>query len=55
MLALRYSRSLSYDEMAALLHWSLPRVKVTLHRAKRAFRDIYVQMGHEHEVLQSQR
>jgi RNA polymerase sigma-70 factor (ECF subfamily) len=54
VLALRYSQSLSYQEIAALLRWSLPRVKVTIHRAKRAFRDTYLQMGHEHEVLHSE-
>jgi RNA polymerase sigma-70 factor, ECF subfamily len=55
VLALRYSQSLSYNEIAALLHWSLPRVKVTLHRAKRAFRDVYLHAGDEHEVLPSER
>ncbi len=54
VLALRYGQSLSHQEIAALLRWSLPRVKVTIHRAKRAFRDTYLQMGHEHEVLHSQ-
>jgi RNA polymerase sigma-70 factor (ECF subfamily) len=54
VLALRYGQSLSYQEIASLLRWSLPRVKVTVHRAKRAFRDTYLQMGHEHEVLHSE-
>jgi RNA polymerase sigma-70 factor (ECF subfamily) len=54
VLALRYGQSLSYQEMATLLRWSLPRVKVTIHRAKRAFRETYLQMGHEHEVLHSE-
>jgi RNA polymerase sigma-70 factor (ECF subfamily) len=42
VLALRYGQSLSYQEIAEVLGWSLPRVKVTLHRAKRAFKDAYL-------------
>jgi RNA polymerase sigma-70 factor (ECF subfamily) len=42
VLALRYSQSLSYREIAELLGWSLPRVKVTLHRARRAFKEAYL-------------
>jgi RNA polymerase sigma-70 factor (ECF subfamily) len=45
VLALRYHQSLSYQEIAELLNWSLPRVKVTIHRAKRAFKDAYRQAG----------
>lgn len=41
VLALRYTLSLSYDEIAETLGWSLPKVKVTLHRAKAAFRNAY--------------
>jgi len=41
VLVLRYTLSLSYQEIAELLNWSLPKVKVTIHRAKRAFRDAY--------------
>jgi len=41
ILALRYSQSLSYQEIADCLGWSLPRVRVTLHRARRAFREAY--------------
>ena len=37
-------QTLSYHEIADLLHWPLPRVKVTLHRAKRAFKDAYLEM-----------
>lgn len=44
VLVLRYMQTLSYHEIADLLHWSLPRVKVTLHRAKRAFKDAYLEM-----------
>ena len=45
VLALRYHQSLSYQEIAELLNWSLSRVKVTIHRAKRAFKDAYRQAG----------
>ena len=44
VLALRYHQSLSYQEIAELLNWSLARVKVTIHRAKRAFKDAYLQL-----------
>ncbi len=44
VLVLRYQQSLSYQEIADLLKWSLSRVKVTLHRAKRAFKDVYLQL-----------
>jgi len=47
VLALRYSQTLSYQEIADLLHWSLGRVKITLHRAKLAFRDVYVRCESE--------
>jgi RNA polymerase sigma-70 factor (ECF subfamily) len=40
-LVLRYQLGLSYAEMSDLLHWSLAKVKVTLHRARAAFRDAY--------------
>jgi len=40
-LALRYTLSLSYRDIAEVLHWSLPRVKMTLHRARQAFKDAY--------------
>ena len=43
VLVMRYFQSLSHKEIAECLHWSLPRVKVTLHRAKRAFKDSYLQ------------
>lgn len=45
VLALRYTLSLSYDEIAETLEWSLPKVKVTLHRAKAAFRKAYEANG----------
>jgi RNA polymerase sigma-70 factor (ECF subfamily) len=41
VLALRYTLSLSYEEIAETLNWSLPKVKVTIHRAKAAFRRAY--------------
>jgi RNA polymerase sigma-70 factor, ECF subfamily len=41
VLALRYSQTLSYQEIADLLGWSLAKVKATIHRAKRAFREVY--------------
>ena len=44
VLALRYHQSLSYQEIAEMLNWSLARVKVTIHRAKRAFKDAYLQL-----------
>jgi len=44
VLVLRYQQSLSYQEIADLLKWSLSRVKVTLHRAKRAFKEVYSQL-----------
>ena len=45
VLVLRYNQGLSYDEMAETLGWSLARVKVTLHRARRAFKDVYQEAG----------
>lgn len=36
-LVLRYFQNLSYEEMSQALGWSLPKVKVKLHRARRAF------------------
>jgi len=42
VLALRFSQSLSYQEIAECLNWSLGRVKVTLHRAKREFKEAYL-------------
>jgi len=42
-LVLRYTLGLSYEEIGETLGWSLPRVKVTIHRAKRAFKDAYVE------------
>jgi len=47
VLALRYTRSLSYQEIADLLGWSLPKVKVTIHRAKQAFKAAYLGVGEE--------
>ena len=42
LLTLRYHRALSYQEIADLLHWPLGRVKVNLHRAKHAFKQVYL-------------
>lgn len=42
VLALRYAQALSYQEIAEVLHWSLGRVKITLHRAKLAFKEVYL-------------
>ena len=44
VLVLRYHQSLSYREISEVLKWSLARVKVTLHRAKRAFKDVYLEL-----------
>jgi len=41
-LVLRYTLGLSYEEIAETLGWSLTKVKVTIHRAKAAFRKAYV-------------
>jgi len=41
-LVLRYFQELSYEEMMQILGWSLPQVKVKLHRARRAFAALYV-------------
>jgi RNA polymerase sigma-70 factor (ECF subfamily) len=49
-LVLRYQLGLSYEEMVAVLNWSLPRVKVTLHRARAAFRDEYASGEGDDEV-----
>jgi len=43
VLVLRYNLALSYVEIADYLRWTLPQVKMTLHRAKLAFRDAYTQ------------
>jgi len=47
VLVLRYSQELSYREIAECLQWSLSRVKVTLHRAKHAFKEAYLEAGAE--------
>ncbi len=41
VLVLRYFQGLSYDELTRVLGWSLPTVKVKLHRARRAFAKRY--------------
>ncbi len=43
VLVLRYTLSLSHREIGEQLNWTIPRVKVTLHRAKRAFKNAYLQ------------
>ena len=45
VLVLRYNLSLSHQEIAGCLKWSVSRAKVTLHRAKRAFKDEYLRMA----------
>jgi RNA polymerase sigma-70 factor (ECF subfamily) len=52
VLALRYTDSLSYQEIADCLGWSLPRVKVTLHRAKLAFKQAYLHTEGEKNAVQ---
>jgi RNA polymerase sigma-70 factor (ECF subfamily) len=42
LLSLRYFAEFSYREIADAMGWSLGRVKVTLHRARNAFRDHYL-------------
>lgn len=44
LLALRYSLSLSYQEMAECLRWPVGRVRATLHRARRAFKEEYLRI-----------
>ncbi|UCH34501.1 MAG: RNA polymerase sigma factor [Armatimonadota bacterium] len=50
VLVLRYSLSLSHQEIAECLHWSLSRAKVTAHRAKRAFKDEYLRLAGRDEI-----
>jgi RNA polymerase sigma-70 factor (ECF subfamily) len=50
VLALRYSQELSYNEIAECLQWSLSRVKVTIHRAKLAFKNAYSQVDGAEEI-----
>jgi len=42
VLVLHYSQSLSQREIAERLNWSLARVRMTLYRARRAFREAYL-------------
>jgi len=49
-LVLRYSLGLSHQEIADCLKWSLSRAKVTVHRAKRTFKDEYLRMADADEV-----
>jgi RNA polymerase sigma-70 factor, ECF subfamily len=37
VLVLRYFQELSYDEIAAVMKWTMPQTKIKLHRARRAF------------------
>jgi RNA polymerase sigma-70 factor (ECF subfamily) len=43
VLVLRYFQEQSYEQMVEILGWSLPQVKVKLHRARRAFARVYAQ------------
>lgn len=45
VIVLRYWEELSYEEIASVLSLPLPSVKMRLHRAKEAFRELY--MGEE--------
>ncbi|MBC7807444.1 MAG: sigma-70 family RNA polymerase sigma factor [Akkermansiaceae bacterium] len=42
VIVLRYWEELSYEEIASVLSLPLPSVKMRLHRAKEAFRELYV-------------
>jgi RNA polymerase sigma-70 factor (ECF subfamily) len=44
VLVLRYTLSLSYQEIAETLNWSMPKVKVTIYRAKAAFKNAYCEV-----------
>jgi RNA polymerase sigma factor (sigma-70 family) len=50
VLVLRYNLALSHEEIAGCLKWSVSRAKVTLHRAKRAFKDEYLRIVADDEV-----
>jgi RNA polymerase sigma-70 factor (ECF subfamily) len=50
VLVLRYSMALSHQEIADCLKWSVSRAKVTLHRAKRAFKEEYLRAAGGDEV-----
>jgi RNA polymerase sigma-70 factor (ECF subfamily) len=47
LLALRYFSGFSYREIADAMAWSDAKVKVTLHRARNAFRDQYLRAQEE--------
>jgi RNA polymerase sigma-70 factor (ECF subfamily) len=49
-LVLRYYRDLSYEEMAEVLQTSVSAVKARLHRARKAFYQVYVGMFGEEEM-----
>jgi RNA polymerase sigma-70 factor (ECF subfamily) len=44
VLVLRYFQELSYEEMVRVLNWTLPQVKIKLHRARRAFATRYARL-----------
>jgi RNA polymerase sigma-70 factor (ECF subfamily) len=44
VLVLRYFQDLSYEEMVRVLNWTLPQVKIKLHRARRAFAARYAKL-----------
>jgi RNA polymerase sigma-70 factor, ECF subfamily len=44
VLVLRYFQEMSYEEMVRVLNWTLPQVKIKLHRARRAFATRYARM-----------
>lgn len=49
VLVLRYFQQFSYEQMMEILGWSLPQVKVKLHRARRAFARVYAQREESQE------
>src|SRR5262249_37758410 len=44
VLVLRYFQEMSYEEMVSVLNWTLPQVKIKLHRARRAFAARYARV-----------
>lgn len=46
-LLLRFQQGLSYDELARVLHTTVPAAKMRLSRARAAFREAYLQLSQE--------
>jgi len=53
-LVLRYFQEMSYEEMRAVLRWSLPQVKVKLHRARKAFARAYAEAAEAEQPPQEE-